>query len=111
VAVIRISGPAVRDLTLDLIGELPLPRYATLAGFRDAAGEVLDLGLALFFPAPHSFTGEDVLELHAHGGPVLTDLLVERVVELGARLAERRVQRKRIPQHKLDLAQAEISRI
>ena len=108
VAVIRISGPAVPDLAVKLIGELPRPRYATLAGFRDAAGEALDLGLALFFPAPHSFTGEDVLELHAHGGPVVTDLLVERVIELGARPARPgEFSERAFLNDKLDLTQAE----
>jgi tRNA modification GTPase len=106
--VIRISGPAVRDLATALLGELPPPRYATLAGFRDGDGEAIDLGLALFFPAPHSFTGEDVLELHAHGGPVVTDMLVERALALGARLARPgEFTERAFLNDKLDLAQAE----
>ncbi len=108
VAVIRISGSAVPDLCVAILGEIPAPRYATLAGFRDADGEALDLGLALYFPAPHSFTGEDVLELHAHGGPVITDVLIERVVELGARLARPgEFTERAFLNDKLDLAQAE----
>jgi tRNA modification GTPase len=108
IAVIRISGPAVRAIALHLLGELPPPRYATLAGFRDAGGEAIDLGLALYFPAPHSFTGEDVLELHAHGGAVLADLLVERVIELGARPARAgEFTERAFLNDKLDLTQAE----
>jgi tRNA modification GTPase len=108
VAVIRISGPGVRELGAAILGELPAPRYATLAGFRDTDGETLDVGLALFFPAPNSFTGEDVLELHAHGGPVITELLIERVAQLGARLARPgEFTERAFLNDKLDLAQAE----
>lgn len=108
IAVIRISGPAVAAIAQQLIGSLPRPRHATLAGFRDAAGEALDLGLALYFPAPHSFTGEDVLELHAHGGHLLADLLVARVVELGARPARPgEFTERAFLNDKLDLSQAE----
>lgn len=108
IAVVRISGPAVRALALPLLGSLPAPRYATLGPFLDADGEALDRGLALYFPAPHSFTGEDVLELHAHGGTVLADLLVERVVTLGARPARAgEFTERAFLNDKLDLAQAE----
>jgi tRNA modification GTPase len=108
IAVIRISGRAVREIAVAVVGELPPPRYATLTGFRDAAGEALDLGIALFFPAPRSFTGEDVLELHAHGGPVVTELLLERIVALGARLARPgEFTERAFLNDKLDLAQAE----
>jgi len=108
VAVVRVSGPGVREIAVALAGALPAPRHATLAGFLDADGEALDLGLALFFPAPHSFTGEDVLELHAHGGPVLVDLLVERVLALGARPARPgEFTERAFLNDKLDLAQAE----
>ncbi len=108
VAIIRISGPAVSELAGRLIGELPPPRHATLAAFRGADGEPIDLGLALFFPAPHSFTGDDVLELHAHGGPVVTELLVQRALELGARLARPgEFTERAFLNDKLDLAQAE----
>ncbi len=108
IAVIRVSGRAVPELARLLLGAVPRPRYATLAGFRDAGGEALDLGLALYFPAPHSFTGEDVLELHAHGGAVLADLLIERVVALGARLARPgEFTERAFLNDKLDLTQAE----
>ena len=66
---------------------MPAPRAAELHASVDAAGEPIDEGLALYFPAPHSFTGEDVLELQGHGGPVVMDLLLRRVLELGARAA------------------------
>lgn len=108
VAVIRISGPLVPQFALELLGELPQPRRATLAGFFGTDGEALDLGLALYFPAPHSFTGEDVLELHAHGGPVLVQMLVERVVGLGARPARPgEFTERAFLNDKLDLTQAE----
>ncbi|GMW06259.1 MAG: tRNA uridine-5-carboxymethylaminomethyl(34) synthesis GTPase MnmE [Gammaproteobacteria bacterium] len=108
VAVVRISGPAVPELAIALTGTLPVARHATLTAFRDASGEALDLGLALYFPAPHSFTGEYVLELHAHGGPVLIDALIERIVALGARLARPgEFTERAFLNDKLDLAQAE----
>jgi len=88
IAVIRVSGPDVGAIAQHLIGSLPQPRLATLMNFSDEAGETIDSGLALYFPGPHSFTGEDVLELHGHGGAVVTDMLIERVMQLGARLAE-----------------------
>ncbi|MBM4195757.1 MAG: tRNA uridine-5-carboxymethylaminomethyl(34) synthesis GTPase MnmE [Gammaproteobacteria bacterium] len=108
IAVIRVSGPGTRDIALALTGELPRARHATLAGFRDSAGEALDLGIALFFPAPHSFTGEDVIELHSHGGDVLVDLVIARVLELGARMARAgEFTERAFLNDKLDLAQAE----
>jgi tRNA modification GTPase len=75
------SGEAVTG------GALPAPRVASLVRFRDAAGDTLDEGLALFFEGPHSYTGEDVLELQGHGGPVVLEQLVARCVALGARRA------------------------
>lgn len=108
VAIVRVSGPAVRQVATALLGQLPQPRHATLAGFLDATGSALDLGLALFFPAPESFTGEDVLELHAHGGPVVVDLLIERIVALGARPARPgEFTERAFLNDKLDLTQAE----
>src|SRR5579872_3759457 len=87
IGVVRISGPRVRLIAAGLIGGLPPVRMATLRDFVDGEGGVLDTGLALFFAAPASFTGEDVLELHGHGGRVVLDLVLKRVLELGARLA------------------------
>jgi tRNA modification GTPase len=108
VGIVRVSGPAVRSIAAAVLGGCPEPRVATLAGFRDADGQTLDTGLALFFPAPHSFTGEDVLELHAHGGPVLMDMLVARIAGLGARPAgPGEFSERAFLNDKLDLLQAE----
>jgi len=108
VAVIRISGPAVGAIATGMIGQLPRPRYATLANFTDAAGVPIDSGIALYFPAPHSFTGEDVLELQGHGGTIVCDLMIERVLQLGARLASPgEFTRRAFINDKLDLSQAE----
>jgi tRNA modification GTPase len=108
IGIVRVSGPAVRALAHALLGQLPPPRYASYATFRGADGEPIDRGLALFFPAPQSFTGEDVLELHGHGGPVVLDMLLKRVLELGARIARPGEFTERAFLHgKLDLAQAE----
>jgi tRNA modification GTPase len=108
VAVLRVSGPRVRAIGAAILGELPPPRHAALGGFRDADGNALDQGLALYFPAPHSFTGEDVLELHTHGGPVVCDMVCERVVQLGARIAQPgEFSRRAFLNDKLDLNQAE----
>ena len=108
VGVIRISGADLKPLAQAIVGKLPLPRYATYANFKAADGAVLDQGLALYFPGPGSFTGEDVLELQGHGGPVIMRLLLQRCVELGARLAEPGEFTKRaFLNDKLDLAQAE----
>ncbi|MEQ1802367.1 MAG: tRNA uridine-5-carboxymethylaminomethyl(34) synthesis GTPase MnmE [Gammaproteobacteria bacterium] len=108
VGIVRVSGPAVRSIADAVLGSCPEPRVASLHGFRDAEGQTLDTGLALFFPAPHSFTGEDVLELHAHGGPVLMEMLVARVVELGARVANPgEFSERAFLNDKLDLLQAE----
>lgn len=87
VAVVRISGATVPEIGQALLGRLPAPRYAGLAAFRGTDGLPIDHGLALYFPAPASFTGEHVLELHGHGSPVLVDALLARILALGARLA------------------------
>ena len=108
IGVVRISGGAARAVALAVCGVLPAPREATLATFRDAGGETIDRGLALYFPAPNSFTGEDVLELHAHGSPVVLDSLVRRACELGARPARAgEFSERAFLNDKLDLAQAE----
>ncbi len=108
VGIIRLSGAGVPGIATRLLGECPPPRVATLRAFRDAEGRPLDTGLALFFPAPHSYTGEDLLELHAHGGDVLLDLLLERVLSLGARLARPgEFTERAFLNDKLDLVQAE----
>ncbi|KZE27746.1 tRNA uridine(34) 5-carboxymethylaminomethyl synthesis GTPase MnmE [Crenobacter luteus] len=109
VGVIRVSGRALLPFAQAISGgKTPKPRYATYTDFHDAAGEPIDNGLMLYFPGPHSFTGEDVLELQGHGGPVVMQMLLARCVELGARLAEPGEFTKRaFLNDKLDLAQAE----
>jgi tRNA modification GTPase len=108
IGVVRVSGPAVRAITAGILGQTPEPRAAALCDFRDAAGGTLDRGLALFFPAPHSYTGEDVLELHGHGGPAVLHLVLGRCLDLGARPAQPgEFTRRAFLNDKLDLAQAE----
>jgi tRNA modification GTPase len=108
IGVVRVSGAATRRIARALCNLEPVPRRALYVAFADAAGAVLDRGLALFFPAPHSFTGEDVLELHAHGSPVVLDALVQRACELGARPARAgEFSERAFLNGKLDLAQAE----
>ncbi len=108
IGIVRVSGPAVRVLANALLGQLPPPRYASYATIRGADNEPIDRGLALFFPAPQSFTGEDVLELHGHGGPVVLDMLLKRALELGARIARPGEFTERAFLYgKIDLAQAE----
>jgi tRNA modification GTPase len=108
IGVVRVSGARLSRLAVELLGKLPEPRRATRAGFRDAAGGAIDDGIALYFPAPHSYTGEDVLELQGHGGPVVLQLLLRRCFELGARLAEPgEFTRRAFLNDRLDLAQAE----
>lgn len=87
VAVIRVSGPQVPMMAQALLGGLPRPRQARVCRFKDRDGSVIDHGVALYFAAPASFTGEPVLELQGHGSPLLVDNLLERLVGLGARLA------------------------
>lgn len=108
VGIVRISGPAAPLIGRAVAGEVPAPRRATLAVFADERGERIDEGLVLYFPAPHSYTGEAVLELHAHGGPVVMQMLLGSCVAAGARLAEPGEFTKRaFLEGKLDLAQAE----
>lgn len=108
IGVVRVSGGATRAIAKAICGFEPQPRQARLTEFRDAAGAMIDRGLALFFHAPHSFTGEDVLELHAHGSPVVLDALVRRACELGARPARGgEFSERAFLNGKLDLAQAE----
>ena len=108
VGVIRVSGTGLMAMAQALTGRAPQPRYATLADFLDADGLPIDSGLLLYFPGPASFTGEDVLELQGHGGPVVMNLLLRRCLELGARLAEPgEFTRRAFMNNKLDLAQAE----
>jgi tRNA modification GTPase len=108
IGVVRVSGPDLEPMLLALTAHAVTARHATLADFLDAGGGVIDQGLVLYFPAPHSYTGEDVIELQGHGGPVVLQLLLQRCVELGARIAEPGEFTKRaFLNGKLDLAQAE----
>lgn len=108
IGVVRVTGPRVRAMAEAVLVRLPQPRYATYGVFHDARRQPLDRGLALFFPAPHSYTGEDMLELHGHGGPVVLDALLARLLELGARPAHPgEFTERAFLNGKLDLAQAE----
>jgi len=112
IGVIRISGPEAGRILAAVCGALPPPRQATLTDFREhdpvAPGTVLDRGIALYFPGPHSFTGEDVAELQGHGGPVVLDLLLQSVLRHGARLARPgEFSERAFLNGKIDLAQAE----
>ena len=108
IGVVRLSGPAVPALARALLGELPPPRSAVARRFRAADGSAIDSGIALYFEAPASFTGEHVLELQGHGGPAVMDLLVERALALGARPARPgEFSARAFANDKLDLAQAE----
>jgi tRNA modification GTPase len=108
IGIVRVSGANLDALLTGIAGSVPPARVATFAIFRDASGAALDQGLVLHFPAPHSYTGETVVELHGHGGPAVLRLLLARCVELGARLAEPGEFTKRsFLNGKLDLAQAE----
>lgn len=108
IGVVRVSGHALQVYAARLISRKLAPRFATYTPFFDAAGQAIDEGLALFFPAPHSYTGEDVLELHGHGGPVVLQLLLQRCLELGARLARPgEFTERAFLTGRMDLAQAE----
>lgn len=108
IGIVRVSGPLSAAIAQAVCGVLPIPRHATFCRFLAGNGETLDQGIALYFPAPGSFTGEDVLELHGHGGPIVMDLLLKRVVDLGARLARPgEFSERAFLNSKLDLAQAE----
>lgn len=108
VGIIRVSGAEVPRLAIALLGSIPVPRIAQLARFRDADGDTLDQGLALYFPAPASFTGEHVLELQGHGGSQVLDMLLRRLLQLGARLANPgEFSERAFWNGKIDIAQAE----
>ncbi|MEJ8568707.1 tRNA uridine-5-carboxymethylaminomethyl(34) synthesis GTPase MnmE [Elongatibacter sediminis] len=108
IGVVRVSGPATAAIARAVCGRLPAPRHAVYTSFADAGGTPIDTGLALYFPAPHSFTGEDVLELQGHGGPVVLAGMMRRLVELGARPARPgEFSERAYLNDKLDLVQAE----
>ncbi|WP_127471920.1 tRNA uridine-5-carboxymethylaminomethyl(34) synthesis GTPase MnmE [Thiomicrorhabdus aquaedulcis] len=108
VGIVRVSGKHTAHIAQAVLGKIPKPRYAHYGAFYAADGAVLDKGIALFFANPHSFTGEDVLELQGHGGPVVLQWLLNRVIELGARMAQPgEFSKQAFMNDKLDLAQAE----
>ncbi len=108
IGIVRVSGPGVPRVAAAVLGRLPQPRLAMFGSFRDRQGETIDEGLALYFPAPHSYTGEAVLELQGHGGPVVLQALLSACVDAGARVAEPgEFTRRAFLEGKLDLAQAE----
>ena len=108
IGIVRVSGPRASDMARAVVGRLPEPRVAASARFLAGDGETLDTGLALWFPAPHSYTGEDTLELQGHGGPVVLDRVAGRMFSLGARPARPgEFTERAFLNGKLDLAQAE----
>ncbi len=108
IGVVRVSGPLAADIAQQVLGHCPAPRYAAYLPFRHADGQLIDHGIALFFPNPNSYTGEDVLELQAHGGTALMQLVLARCIECGARHAQAgEFTHRAYLNDKLDLAQAE----
>ncbi|MFW2371727.1 MAG: tRNA uridine-5-carboxymethylaminomethyl(34) synthesis GTPase MnmE [Gammaproteobacteria bacterium] len=108
VGIVRVSGPNCVDIANNVLGLCPEVRRAEYLPFKDASAEIIDTGIALYFKKPYSFTGEDVLELQAHGGPVVLDLLLKRVLQAGARMARAgEFTEQAFLNDKMDLAQAE----
>lgn len=108
IAVVRVSGPLITAIMQEVLGGLLTPRQACHLPFKNTDGSLLDEGVAIYFPQPNSFTGEDVLELHAHGSPVVIDLILQRLVSLGARLAgPGEFSQRAFLNDKMDLTQAE----
>jgi tRNA modification GTPase len=108
VGVIRVSGPRVPQIAADVLGSLPAPRRARFSSFLDAQGGSVDQGLALYFPAPASYTGEHVLELQGHGGALVVDMVLKRLLDLGCRMARPgEFSERAFLNGKIDIAQAE----
>ena len=108
VGIIRISGVLVTEIAKHLLNKSLIPRHALFTSFIDEQGCIIDSGISLYFPSPASYTGEDILELQGHGGSVVLDMLLRRVLSLGARLANPgEFTERAFLNNKLDLAQAE----
>lgn len=108
IGIVRISGPLSPSIAVAVLGHCPPPRYAAYLDFNDDQGDLIDRGIAIYYPNPHSYTGEDVLELQAHGGTALMQILLARCIALGARQAEPgEFTRRAYLNDKMDLAQAE----
>ncbi len=105
---IRVSGPKVTQIATSLMGLLPEPRVATTRLLKDASGDTIDQAVALFFKGPNSYTGEDTLELHCHGSPVVLDQVLSRLLDLGARVAKPgEFTERAFLNGRMDLAQAD----
>ena len=108
IGVVRVSGPRASKVAQSLIGHIPKPRYAEYTPFSSKEGQVLDAGIALYFPSPNSFTGEDVFELQGHGGPVVMDMILAEIFSLGIRPANAgEFSERAFLNNKIDLLQAE----
>lgn len=108
IGVVRVSGPLSKTIAVEILGHCPAPRHAAYLDFKQVNGDLIDRGIAIFYPNPHSYTGEDVLELQAHGGTALMQILLARCIALGARQAEPgEFTRRAYLNDKMDLAQAE----
>ena len=108
VGVVRLSGSNSAEIATQICGRLPAARHAMFSHFKDANGDIIDSGIALFFPNPASFTGEDVVELQGHGSPLVLDQLCQRAISLGARMAKPgEFSERAFLNNKMDLAQAE----
>jgi tRNA modification GTPase len=108
IAIVRVSGPLVTTIMRDLLGKTLEARKSSFLPFKTDTNEIIDEGIAIFYPAPHSFTGEDVLELHGHGSPVVVDMLLQRIIQLGARIANPgEFSLRAFLNDKIDLSQAE----
>lgn len=108
VGIVRISGPRALSIVEEITGKSPKPRYCEYHSFLDENANIIDMGLVVYFKAPHSFTGEEVVELHCHGSMLVIDLLLKRIVELGARLAKPgEFSQRAFLNNKMDLTQAE----
>ncbi len=108
IGIVRVSGPLCQAIATQILGHCPAPRYAAYLDFKEANGDLIDRGIAIYYNAPHSYTGEEVLELQAHGGTALMQLLLARCIALGARqAAPGEFTRRAYLNDKLDLAQAE----
>ncbi|OZA04739.1 MAG: tRNA uridine-5-carboxymethylaminomethyl(34) synthesis GTPase MnmE, partial [Methylophilaceae bacterium 17-44-8] len=87
IGIVRVSGALSQSIAKAVLGHCPPPRHAAYLAFQDAEGQLIDRGIAIYYPNPHSYTGEDVLELQAHGGTALMQILLARCIVLGARQA------------------------
>ena len=108
VGIVRVSGKDLQQIAQQILGYIPEIRHARFSNFKDEGGAAIDQGIAIFYSSPHSYTGEDVLELQGHGGPAVMDMLLSRCLSLGARLAQPgEFTLRAFLNNKLDLAQAE----